>query len=307
MHPRLFVSAFILPLFALLTLLVPTAKAQTGPLTLINQTTPFVDQVIPGPIVYYTGDELQSEFTFEGTVRVTSISVRYSSSIPVNYVVRFYSGALAGTITIPNLPAGNHTITYAVPPAQQFDWTPVVTVNAIGVRRSAGAYSLQLTRVDGTNPGTAAGHVLAVGEQFWRNLTLNRIEDPVSLGLVTFDLANDIVPAAGFHIRVDAAPVAAPVPTATLTALTTAAPSIKGGRSTTLTVRLSAPAPAGGITVALASNSTVATVPSSVRIAAGATSATIPVTTTPVRRNTPVTLTATLGTSQVSTTLTVTR
>ncbi|MDX2147342.1 MAG: hypothetical protein SFZ23_07445 [Planctomycetota bacterium] len=307
MHARLLFPALALGLLALLASFVPAARAQgTAPLTLVNQTTPFVDEVIPGPIVYATGDELQNEVVFEGTVRVTSITVRYASTVPVNYVVRFYSGPLVGTITIPNLPAGSNTITYAVPAAQQFDWTPVVTVNAIGVRRSAGAYSLQLTRTDGTSPGTAAGHVLAVGEMFWRNLTRNRIEDPVSLGLVTFDLANDIVPPAGFHIRLDAVSVAAPLP-ATLSSLTPAATSVKGGRSTTLTVQLSAPAPAGGVTVALASNSTVASVPASVTIAGGARSATVPVTTSTVRRNTAVTLTARLGTSQVSTTLTVTR
>lgn len=302
MLPRLI--ALFVPLF-LLTLFVPIARAQT-PVTIINQTTPFVDEVIPGPIVYATGDELQNEVVFEGTVRITSITVRYSSTIPVNYVVRFYSGPLAGTITIPNLPAGINTITYAVPAAQQFDWTPVVTVNAIGVRRSAGAYSLQLTRTDGSNPGAAAGHVLAVGEQFWRNLTLDRIEDGVSLGLTTFDLNNDIVPPAGFHIRLDGASVPPPAPAVAVTALSGPA-SIKGGRSTSFIVRLSAPAPAGGVNVALTSSSSVARVPASVTIPAGSSTATVTVTTTTVRRNTGVTLTATLGTSQASTALTVTR
>ncbi len=69
---------------------------------------------------------------------------------------------------------------------------------------------------------------------------------------------------------------------------------VLGGNSTTGTVTLSSPAPAGGAVVTLSSNKTaVAQVPSSVTVAANATTATFTVTTSPVASNTAVTISGT--------------
>jgi hypothetical protein len=82
--------------------------------------------------------------------------------------------------------------------------------------------------------------------------------------------------------------------------------SVPGGTSATGTVLLSSPAPAGGISVTLAtSNSAVAVVPGVVSVAAGQTSATFTVTTFTVTNNTSVTITAFYDTT-ASATLTVT-
>jgi len=83
--------------------------------------------------------------------------------------------------------------------------------------------------------------------------------------------------------------------------------SVTGGNSSAGTVTLSGPAPAGGAIVALSSsNTTVASVPSSVTVAAGATTATFTVSTSAVAGSTTVTISATYGSATRSALLTVT-
>src|SRR4029453_19119801 len=74
--------------------------------------------------------------------------------------------------------------------------------------------------------------------------------------------------------------------TLTLSALALNTASIVGGTATKAVVTLGAAAPRGGITVALASGSSLATVPQSVLIPAGASSATVDVTTVAVAAQT---------------------
>ena len=100
---------------------------------------------------------------------------------------------------------------------------------------------------------------------------------------------------------------ASPAPTATLSSLTLNPTSVVGGsESSTGTVTLSGPAPAGGAQVALASDSGAASVPSAVAVPAGATSATFTVNTTPVTASTQVTISGSYGGVSKSATLTVT-
>jgi hypothetical protein len=87
--------------------------------------------------------------------------------------------------------------------------------------------------------------------------------------------------------------VPAPPPPATLSSLTLNPTSVIGGLQTsTGTVTLSAPAPAGGATVALSSSNGAARVPSSVFVPAGATSATFTVNTSIVLLSTSATISA---------------
>ncbi|GIV05258.1 MAG: hypothetical protein KatS3mg016_0833 [Fimbriimonadales bacterium] len=81
--------------------------------------------------------------------------------------------------------------------------------------------------------------------------------------------------------------------------------SVMGGQASTLTVRLTQPAPNGGVQVQLSSNNPAASAPASLTIPAGQTSASVRVNTTPVSNRTPVNLTASLNGSEVSGTLTV--
>ena len=92
---------------------------------------------------------------------------------------------------------------------------------------------------------------------------------------------------------------------ATLGGLSVAPASVTGGTGATGSVALSAPAPTGGATVALASNAAAVLVPSSVGIAAGATSATFAVSTSPVATSTNATVTGSYAGISKSATLTV--
>jgi uncharacterized repeat protein (TIGR03803 family) len=81
--------------------------------------------------------------------------------------------------------------------------------------------------------------------------------------------------------------------------------SVVGGDTATLTVTLSAPAPADTI-VGLSSGNTSVSVPASVTIAPGQTSAQVSVATTSVKKTTAATLTARLGQSKQTAALTIT-
>jgi hypothetical protein len=90
----------------------------------------------------------------------------------------------------------------------------------------------------------------------------------------------------------------------TITGLTISPPAVTGGQGATGTVTMSAPAPAGGVSVSLASNNPTAGVPPSVNVPQGQTSASFPVTTSPVSSTTTATITATSANS-VSASLTI--
>ena len=101
-------------------------------------------------------------------------------------------------------------------------------------------------------------------------------------------------------------PGLAPPPTTTLTALTLNPSSVTGGSTSTGTATLSAPAPTGGVVVALTTDSAIASTPSAVTVPPGATTATFVVTTTTVSGTTLVTVAATSAGATRSADLTVT-
>jgi trimeric autotransporter adhesin len=82
--------------------------------------------------------------------------------------------------------------------------------------------------------------------------------------------------------------------------------SVGGGNPSTGTVTLTAPAPAGGAAVTLASNKAAATVPTSVTVAAGTTAASFSVATASVTAATTATISATYGGVLGTATLTIT-
>ena len=86
------------------------------------------------------------------------------------------------------------------------------------------------------------------------------------------------------------------VTAATLSSISGSPSSVVGGNSSTGTVTLNGPAPAGGAIVTLSSSNTgAARVPASVTVAASATTATFTVATSPVAANTSVTISGTYG------------
>jgi parallel beta-helix repeat protein len=84
-----------------------------------------------------------------------------------------------------------------------------------------------------------------------------------------------------------------PAPAPVLSSLTLSPTAVRGGRSSTGTVRLSAPAPPGGVVISLSSSSTLAATPPNVTVAGGASTAAFSITTRRVNRQTAVTISAT--------------
>jgi len=86
----------------------------------------------------------------------------------------------------------------------------------------------------------------------------------------------------------------------------TASPSVvSGGQNSTGTVSLTAPAPAGGATIALGSDKASATVPANVLVSAGVGSATFPIVTTPVAASVTATISASYAGITKTTTVTI--
>jgi len=81
--------------------------------------------------------------------------------------------------------------------------------------------------------------------------------------------------------------------------------AVKGGATSALTVKLWAPAPVGGVSVKLASDSSIATIPSTVTVPSGQDSVVVTVTTKAVKQASAATLTAKLGAYTLSAKLTV--
>jgi hypothetical protein len=99
-----------------------------------------------------------------------------------------------------------------------------------------------------------------------------------------------------------------PAATATLSTLTLAPTTVKGGTAVTATITLSAPAPGGGAKVTLKSSApSIAATPASVTVPAGAGSATFTITTARPARSTTLTVSATYGSKTRSAMLTVKR
>src|SRR5881394_1467844 len=97
-----------------------------------------------------------------------------------------------------------------------------------------------------------------------------------------------------------------PPPLPTVSSLTLNPTSVTGGtQSSTGTVTLSGPAPAGGAQVTLSSSNAAASVPSSVTVPAASTTATFTISTSAVAASTPVTISASYGGTSTSASLTV--
>jgi fibronectin type 3 domain-containing protein len=101
--------------------------------------------------------------------------------------------------------------------------------------------------------------------------------------------------------------VAISVVPVTLASVSVSPTSVKGGASAAGTVTLTGPAPSGLTVTLKSSNSKVTISPTSLTIGAGGTSGSFKVNTTHVSSTTAVTITATLGTTSKTTTLTVTK
>src|SRR6267378_1975769 len=203
------------------------------------------------------------------------------------------------------------TVTPAPPPAPTLSSLTLNPTSVIGgVQSSTGTVTL-------SGPAPAGGAQVALSSNNGAASVPSSVAVPAGATSATFPVNTSAVTASttvtisasygGATRSASLTVTPAPPPAPTLSSLTLNPTSVIGGlQSSTGTVTLSAPAPAGGAQVALSSNNGAASVPSSVAVPAGATSATFPVNTSAVAASTTVTISAAYGGVSRSASLTVT-
>lgn len=271
-------------------------------------------------------DFLADDIEFSAAQRVESFAIRYRAEVPVDAVVTFHSvdpvtggpGAEVASFLLENLPAGNivnRSVT--LPEAARFTWEPTAGIyknsnNGIwGAGVTGGFLSVRFERLDGTPyESPTGGQISAIpsGQTFLNNQangtgTLSGVWDVPSS---TYVGGRDYQ-AHSMSLQVGMKPVgAAPVNATQLVSFTLSADFVRGGQSSTGTIVLSAPAPAGGTFIRLTSNSAAVSAPV-VFVPAGATSVTFTLSTARVTADTLATITATLGDITLSDQFAVTR
>ena len=160
---------------------------------------------------------------------------------------------------------------------------------------------------------TAGGAVVTITEN---GATLGTVTVPAGATTATFTLNTSAVTATetdtlgavyGGATVTTTLTITPAAGTVTVQSLSVSPASVAGGTSSTGTLTLTGPAPAGGLAVTLKSSDTsAATVSSTLNVAAGATSAKFKITTKAVTSTQTVTITATAGGTSKTATLTVT-
>lgn len=250
-----------------------------------------IGEVILNPTAVNGGSSLNATITLNRNVLSgdpsSTVSVRVSEGEPSGVQVATFSGcagspACTGPLTIPvGASSASLTITTSSVAAQQF---VTVAADATWSQQSASANFV-------VNPGACTPHTCS-GLGFDCGSASDGCGGTLSCGTCPGgETCTNNVCASG----------------PTLSSLTLTPSSVRGGSSSTGRVTLSGAAPAGGAIVTLSSsNTSVATVPSSVTVAAGATSATFTVTTQRPRSTTKVTISGSYGGTGASASLTVT-
>lgn len=238
-----------------------------------------------------------------GAVVALSSSNPAVAPVPANVTVPQGASYLIFSIETSSVGA-NTPVTFAV------SLDGARTVTSVTVLPALSALNLSMKTIVGGN--SLHGTVVLTGPAYSGGVTVNLSSSAPSVASVP---ASITVPA-GMNIAVfpittfavaSSTPVTisavsgGPAKTATLTvtppalkSLSLSPPTVTGGQSSTGTVTLNGPAPAGGISVALSSsNPGVAKPPSSVTVLSGASSASFSVTTFSVHQTTVVSITAT--------------
>jgi hypothetical protein len=220
------------------------------------------------------------------TFTVSTSAVASSTTVPI-------SAAYGGVTRMASI-----TVVPAAPPPVTLSSLTLSPTSVVGGAQS----SMGTVTLSGAAP--AGGAQIALSSSNTAAATVpSSVTVPVGATSATFTVSTSAVNASttvtmsaayGGVTRTASITVApAPPPPATLSSLTLNPTSVIGGLQTsTGTVTLSAPAPAGGATVALSSSNGAARVPSSVFVPAGATSATFTVNTSIVLLSTSATISA---------------
>jgi WD40 repeat protein len=286
--------------------------SQSATLTLVP---PQVAQVTVNPNSVVGGAKSTGTVTLNGNSGPKGLMVSLSSS-----------GSVVSMPSKVTIPAGSNQASFAIQTSRVTYQTAVQIKAVSGSVSETTPLTLEPVQVSALNlnPTTVAG-----GETSQGTVTLNAPAGPTgalvrlacSTHGVTIPAAVTVAPgksSTGFSVRTAAVPsqVVASL-TATLSkssqtaSLTILAPqlaslvleptTVVGGKSSTGTVRISSPAPVGGLTITLSSNSGSANLPATVKIPAGETSAAFTVKTSKVSAQAAAVISASLtGTTQTA-------
>ncbi len=198
----------------------------------------------------------------------------------------------------------NVQATLTITPAPSLSSVTVNPTTVVGGNGSTGTVTL-------TFPATLPGITVALASDNGAAVVPTSVTVPTGATTATFPITTTAVSSAatahisGTYNGVTPTPAALTINPLAISSVSVNPTAVAGPNPSTGTVTMAGPAPAGGITVSLQSNSSAATVPATVNVAANASTATFPVTTLGVSSSTPVTITASYAGANVTATLTV--
>ena len=234
--------------------------------------------------------------TTSATFTVSTSAVAASTAVTIS---ASYGGATRTT---------SLTVTAATPPPPTLASLTLNSTSVTGGNSSIGTVTLG-------GPAPAGGAQVALSSNNGAASVPTSVAVPAGATTQTFTVSTSAVTAsttvtisaAYGGVSKSATLKVVPPPLPTLSSLTLNPTSVIGGvESSTGTVTLSGPAPAGGAQIALARNNGAASVPSSVTVPAGATSATFAVSTSVVLVSASVTISASYNSTTQTATLSVT-
>jgi hypothetical protein len=280
--------------------------------------------VVDRPILTQLSRTVSSVF---GGCQDTVITATIDRPAPAGGAVVSLTNSVPAALTVPAtllIPAGQTTASFtAVSAAVAAQVTTEVRGTAFGVSRSTfvtvkpiglatGTAAITLTPTTVAGGATSAGRVTLFCPAQLGPITVSlsssngiaTVPASVSIGVgssfadftvSTSSPANSTIVAISATLDRTQARNLTVTPSSVLTSVNLVLTSLTGGLSTTGTVTISAPAPAGGLTVSLATNIGQASVPASVVVLEGATTANFTLSSTQVASSTNGILTASLG------------
>ena len=264
--------------------------------------------VAMNPAIVVGGNSSTGTVTLSGPAPADGISIALSSNNPsatVPATVTVAAGSSATTFTVTTIAVASSataTITASynsVNKTSLLTITPVIALSAVslnpttvtGGNSSTGTVTLNAAAPTGGIPvALSSNNSSAVVPA---SVTVSAASSTATFTLTTTAVASSAtatITASYNSLNKTAAINITPV--IALSAVSLNPTTITGGNSSTGTVILSAPAPAGGIAVALSSNNSSAVVPASVTVSGGSSTATFTVTTKTVTSSTAATITA---------------
>ena len=287
----------------------PDGTSVTGTLTLFAS--PTATSLALSPASVAGGTVSTGTVTLSGPAPAGGADVSVSSGnvavATVPATINIPEGATSGTFTITTLA---QTYSTSVTISAAYHGVTRSALLAVGITPGVSSLSMSSSLLEGGASATgyvylntaapAGGAVVLLGSDNVAAAVPPSVTVSAGSSYATFAITTTSV-AAQTAVTISATYPAALSKTAILTVLPSPTPlsisfvpaSVTGGTSSTATVLLSGPAPAGGADVALASgNTAIATVPATFNIPAGATSGTFTVTTLPQTYSTSVSISA---------------